>query len=262
MVNVKFSYGIILLKSNLKFKCSNIRIDIIKRNVIDYKNFSDIFSSKDDIEILMVKKKYTIGYSTFVTGNYEINKVDLYNIFDNMNLSEISNIKELTYNEIFHNFWYKDNTEENFKKYYKKYKKFTQSNLYKDVLNKKYSIDDKREWEFPKGRKKNYEENDLECAFREFKEETGISLDNKYIINEINPVIERIQGTDGKTYVYKYFICCIDYDLNFDIDNVELDDISFFNFKDALNIIKNKYIDRKKILTGLYAYLKEKYFNN
>jgi 8-oxo-dGTP pyrophosphatase MutT (NUDIX family) len=40
------------------------------------------------------------------------------------------------------------------------------------------------EWEFPKGRK-NYQERDIDCALREFEEETGISKENINIIENV-----------------------------------------------------------------------------
>ena len=58
-----------------------------------------------------------------------------------------------------------------------------------------------------KGRKnKKITETDLQCAMREFKEETGISSDKYTIINNIEPLTEIFTGTDGALYKYVYFI--------------------------------------------------------
>jgi len=43
------------------------------------------------------------------------------------------------------------------------------------------------EWEFPKGRR-NYQENDLACALREFEEETGYSKNDINISSKYNPL--------------------------------------------------------------------------
>ena len=61
------------------------------------------------------------------------------------------------------------------------------------------------EWEFPKGRK-NKDEMDLECALREFEEETGISKDKLTIFDNIEPVYETINGSNGKQYKIIYYI--------------------------------------------------------
>jgi 8-oxo-dGTP pyrophosphatase MutT (NUDIX family) len=39
------------------------------------------------------------------------------------------------------------------------------------------------EWEFPKGRR-NYQEKDLDCAIREFEEETGLIIKNSHVIEQ------------------------------------------------------------------------------
>ena len=43
----------------------------------------------------------------------------------------------------------------------------------KDLIDKSTTRWEETEWEFPKGRR-NFKEKDLECALREFEEETGI----------------------------------------------------------------------------------------
>jgi ADP-ribose pyrophosphatase YjhB (NUDIX family) len=61
------------------------------------------------------------------------------------------------------------------------------------------------EWEFPKGRR-NYQEKDLDCAIREFEEETGISKYNINVIENIMPFEEIFVGSNHKAYKHKYFL--------------------------------------------------------
>ena len=61
------------------------------------------------------------------------------------------------------------------------------------------------EWEFPKGRR-NYKEKDLDCALREFEEETGISASKLNIIENVLPFEETFIGTNHKSYKHKYFL--------------------------------------------------------
>ena len=61
------------------------------------------------------------------------------------------------------------------------------------------------EWEFTKGRR-NYQEKDLDCAIREFEEETGISKHNINIIENIMPFEEIFVGSNHKAYKHKYFL--------------------------------------------------------
>lgn len=78
-------------------------------------------------------------------------------------------------------------------------------------------------WVFPKGRKSNkMVETDIQCAFREFHEETSFSLNkiNHKIMNE-EPVSEYYIGTNSKKYCTHYFIVKIDEKLIFKYINIQ-----------------------------------------
>lgn len=62
------------------------------------------------------------------------------------------------------------------------------------------------EWGFPKGRR-NYQENEYECAMREFSEETGISCgDHLKLVNNLFPLEEVFIGSNYRSYKHKYFL--------------------------------------------------------
>lgn len=65
------------------------------------------------------------------------------------------------------------------------------------------------QWGFSKGRKFSTE-TELECALREFEEETTISREHLQILN-INPYEENYTGTDGKLYRSVFFTAYIPY---------------------------------------------------
>ena len=64
-------------------------------------------------------------------------------------------------------------------------------------------------WGFSKGRK-HIHESELECAIREFEEETTISRDLIQVL-QINPYEELYTGTDGKLYRTVYYVAYIPY---------------------------------------------------
>lgn len=78
----------------------------------------------------------------------------------------------------------------------------------KDFVNESTSEWKETEWEFPKGRR-NQKEKDLECALREFEEETGIPKEQIYIIENVLPFEETFIGTNYKSYKHKYFLAFI-----------------------------------------------------
>jgi 8-oxo-dGTP pyrophosphatase MutT (NUDIX family) len=63
-------------------------------------------------------------------------------------------------------------------------------------------------WGFPKGRK-NSGEKSLDCALREFEEETTISRQNIQLICR-KAIVEFYHGTNGKKYCTNYFIATMD----------------------------------------------------
>lgn len=63
-------------------------------------------------------------------------------------------------------------------------------------------------WAFPKGRR-NSNETDIECALREFEEETTISK-HKLEIKRINPLEDFYIGTDGRSYRTVYYLAKIE----------------------------------------------------
>jgi 8-oxo-dGTP pyrophosphatase MutT (NUDIX family) len=75
----------------------------------------------------------------------------------------------------------------------------------KQLLENSTTSWNETEWEFPKGRK-NYQERDIDCALREFEEETGISKENIKIIENVLPFEEMYVGSNHKIYKHKYFL--------------------------------------------------------
>lgn len=61
------------------------------------------------------------------------------------------------------------------------------------------------EWEFPKGRMQQGE-TDIECALREFEEETHISINTINVVYNICPFEEVYKGSNDKMYQITYFL--------------------------------------------------------
>lgn len=185
-------------------------------------------SDKNGIEILMVKRSTTYYFCEFVSGHYrKQNTQHLVNLFNNMTYNEKMDILSLK----FQNLWYRiymenpdkvffqgGNTESIWAaSYIKKKTKFDTSFLQdggkklKSLISSSKNVD--TPWEYPKGRKNNKDENDINTAIREFHEETGVEPTKYNILWHINPYIETY--TDfGITYqnIYYYAIAIGDWD--------------------------------------------------
>ena len=115
------------------------------------------------------------------------------------------------------------------------------------------------EWGFPKGRK-NFKETNLECACREFGEETGLSDTDFKIFNNISPIEEIFTGTDGIVYKYVYYVAgLLNDNISLDIQKLsdlgEVGDIGWFNYDEAFNNIRPYHVARLHILTNFHLHL-------
>ena len=117
------------------------------------------------------------------------------------------------------------------------------------------------EWEFPKGRR-NMNENDFECAKREFNEETNYDTNDYDIINNISPFTEEFLGENNVRYKYIYFIGKLNnYDkiLSLDPNNneqiTEIKDIKWLSKKEALNKCRDYHMSRKKLINNIFNFI-------
>jgi ADP-ribose pyrophosphatase YjhB (NUDIX family) len=195
------------------------------------------------IEILLIKKRYSYYYLTFVMGYYKKGDLKyLKYLFDNMSYSEKIDILSMQYSQMWYRIWlnnpekyyniidvYKDT---NFSKYPLE-GKFSASEIYKNYICLKNrfeknflkddghllqsliqkSTDAEVLWEIPKGSKNHvhgnsYEvlpETNIDCAMREFFEETSIKNDKYKVLYDVEPIIESFIDND---IIYKmvYYI--------------------------------------------------------
>jgi 8-oxo-dGTP pyrophosphatase MutT (NUDIX family) len=121
----------------------------------------------------------------------------------------------------------------------------------------KYERWEEPEWGFPKGRR-NYQENDYECAIREFTEETGYN--NKHLINiqNILPFEEIFTGSNYKSYKHKYYLAYLDGDNNNDIithKNFEVSKIEWKTYEQVLESIRYYNLEKKRMIINIHTML-------
>jgi len=270
------SWGIILLdvssftdkiikhkKINLKHKIPNICL----QNKNDLEKISTYMQN---IKFLLIQRRHSIGFMDFIRGKYKIDNVDQINsLFQYMHETEIELLKIKTFEELWKEIWNNDKIRiENIKKEYiiaqEKFNKLKNSISGVDVeLNLDFYIKNIKplysflEWGFPKGRK-DKNETTLDCALREFSEETNINLENINIINELEPIEENLIGTNGIKYRHIYYIAEIKKNTNLEIqNNNEIGNIGFFQYNTAQNLLRDYHIEKKNILEQIYMYYLE-----
>jgi len=207
----------------------------------------------DKYEYLLIQRKDSLGYVDFLRGKYnEHNDYQLTNIILEMTDEEIDSIKQSRYKDLWDKLWNKVN---------EKYEQKNEDKFNYIKENKHYLLKTNSwiepEWGFPKGRR-NFKEKDLECALREFEEETGYNKTHLKIVKNLNPFDEIFTGSNFKSYKHKYFLAKIDYEDSLNEQNFqksEIGNMGWFSYEEAIQKIRPYNIEKIELLTSLHDLL-------
>ena len=208
----------------------------------------------NDFKYLMIRRKDSFGICDFYRCKYQINSIDfIQNIIDEMTISE----KEMLINNLINN-----NFNEGQLRKFNNLKLLFKENYEIDLdlvelLRQSKTRYSEPEWGFPKGRRNN-QEKDLECALREFNEETGISIGDIKLLENVIPYEEIFIGSNLKSYKHKYYLAYSDKELN--LENYQQSEVSQIEFKtlnDCLNTIRPYNLEKKQLLININKALQE-----
>ncbi len=116
------------------------------------------------------------------------------------------------------------------------------------------------EWEIPKGRRKNYE-NNKDCAIREFGEETNIGFSSYQLINNIIPLVEEYKGINSVRYKHVYYLGEIDTLINLEVNMenkdqyTEIKDIQWLTEEECYQKIRHYDSNKKKVIEKVFQFL-------
>jgi len=226
--------------------------------------------SSNGLQFLMLRRKDSFGYIDFVRGKYSpYNIYQMQNIVDEMSNSEKERILTKPFEELWKNMWGETANVNQFKS------EETSSAKKMEIIRNGVNVNDtvitlknmieksttnwvETEWEFPKGRR-NHKEKDLECALREFEEETGISQTKITVIENVLPFEEIYIGTNHKSYKHKYFLAYSN-DLKDFLDNFQVTEVSKLDWKtidECLESIRPYNLEKRKLIVNINKVLQE-----
>ncbi len=228
--------------------------------------------NNNQIEYLMIRRKDSFGYIDLLRGKYVLTNIEqIQNIFNEMSTDEKNRIKDNDFITLWKNMWgetilnsqYK-NEELSSQKKFENLKEGINQDISNNIINAEYFINnshtkwDETEWEFPKGRR-NHMEKDLQCALREFEEETGISKDYIKIIDNIIPFEEIFIGSNHKSYKHKYFLAYSDANLDnlSNFQKTEVSKLEWKNLEQCLTSIRPYSLEKKRIIQNVNKILEE-----
>lgn len=237
-------------------------------------------------QFLIVRRRNTFGFIDFIRGKYIINDYDhLVKMFYEMCMFEKRILLHYSFETLWKIMWdphinmnifngeelphfeFTKIDENNYKSEElsskKKFENIKQGiqmmvNNKNTFVDLEYLINNSKsnwletEWEFPKGRK-NMNEKDIDCALREFEEETGIPKTSIQVINNITPFEEIFMGSNHKTYRYKYFLAYSDDNLSmFEKETIgEVSKVEWKTFDECIKSIRDYHYEKINIITHI-----------
>ena len=218
-------------------------------------------------EYLLIRRKHTLGFIDFIRGKYSVyNRYYISNMIFQMTNDEKEMLKTMSFDDIWFNIWEKP---ANFS-HYKNEETVSKEkfNQLKHGINGEYTLTDlvntclsvwtEPEWGFPKGRR-NYNETDLDCAIREFNEESGFQLSKMNVVNNILPFEENFCGSNYKMYKHKYYLTYMDYESSNKIASLsnEISDIKWKPYTECYTSIRPYNLEKKRMLSNIDILLKK-----
>lgn len=221
-----------------------------------------------EIKYIMIQRKDSLSFMEFVRGKYNIDD-DKYiiKLIEYMTDSEKKLLLTNNFEQIWNYTWCQINqgTFKHTKEYIDSKNKFeiimNDSNI-KSILSVKNfnnNNESEQEWGFPKGRKK-LKEADIDCAVREFCEETQLNKNDIEIDKNIIPFQEIFFGTNNILYKHVYYVAKIINDnAEIQLDNTcieqirEIRSLKWFSDEEVLNHIKNHNTERIKIFKKAHS---------
>lgn len=171
-------------------------------------------------EYLMIQRKDSVCFIEFLRGKYSLsNKPYMLTLFQNMTQHERNIINTNAFEDIWSLVWNKSHRV--FSDHHISREKFNtlktgiidaDTDIVFDIqfiLNNTTSVMPEQQWEFPKGRRSIHETN-VDCAVREFEEETGVNRSCICMSNKYNPMYMDKLGCNGILYRSMLFVAkCI-----------------------------------------------------
>jgi 8-oxo-dGTP pyrophosphatase MutT (NUDIX family) len=225
-------------------------------------------------QFLMIRRKDGFGFMEFIGGRYSLSNIgQIQNIIDEMSIPEKRRILEESYEDLCKFTWGGQNL-------YRKHEE-TSSHKKFELLRSGVTVNDEfitlqmlvdksetawseAEWEFPKGRR-NSQEKDIECALREYSEETGYSVDDIEIIDNLQPFEETFIGSNYKAYKHKYYLAKLkttpveggDKECMQRYQKTEVSKLRWATCEECLRLIRPYNVEKKQIIQNINAMLSE-----
>ena len=210
---------------------------------------------------LMICRKDSIGYIEFLRGKYPLyNRDYIQTLVDEMTLDEKEKILSSSFDDLWGELWSEyiglqyRNEEKHSREKFKQIKRGI--NIYDEeqydleiIIKDSNTKWETPEWGFPKGRR-NYQETDITCAYREFMEETGLCKNEIEMVTNMQPFEEIFVGSNFKSYKHKYYLSILKSNNNNtnEYQKTEVSDMKWLCLEDCLQKIRPYNLEKRDII--------------
>jgi 8-oxo-dGTP pyrophosphatase MutT (NUDIX family) len=239
------SYGLIAVK----YSNDDCNTSLFSKNI-------NLNNGNDSIQFLLIQRKDSLSFVEFIRGKYNPYEEDyIARLIRGMTILEQQNLLNKSFNELWCNLWgessnvktHKNDNDTSEKKY------LVIKDRLPELIAKNPSKWDEPEWGFPKGRRNPYE-SDINCAIREFQEETGLLKSDFTIIQNTYPISETFFGSNQVHYCHKYYIaiCNKSTEVKMNISDPhmarEIGAIKWCSLDEAISKIRPDNVEKREIL--------------
>ena len=235
-------------------------------------------SSNQGLKYLMIRRKDSFGYIDLLRGKYIQHNVEqLQNIFNEMSVGEREKIRTNNFETLWKQMWgdipqgsqYRSEEFASQKKFdtlrngiQLSFSDPKEMVSLETLISNSTTTWKETEWEFPKGRR-NFQEKDIDCAIREFEEETGFCKKDLTIIENVVPFEEIFIGSNHKSYKHKYFLAYMDMNKNVEPEALcnyqqsEVSKIEWKSLEECLESIRPYNLEKKQLIININKVLQE-----
>ena len=203
--------------------------------------------------LLMIRRKDSMSFAEFMRGKYEPTNIEYTGrLIGNMTISEQALLVGSSFEEIWRSLWGDDHMGGDFAL---SQAKFAQVDLAALVANNPSTYEEP-EWGFPKGRRIRGE-SDVDCAIREFGEETNISRDIYTVLKNIR-LEETFEGLNGIAYRHIYFVALLQHPERINLTQKftpmqrrEISGIAWKTFDECTSLVRPHHVERAAMIQNL-----------
>ena len=243
-------------------------VNMLKYNTKGNRHLGKMNAYNDRVRFLLVQRKHSLGFLEFMRGRYDPAAYKgVIRLFELMSEGEIASLRDDDFDTLWTKVWRKTAHlklyEDEYTMSKKKFMSMKESDGTEGVLPLSFYVSNigpkyaTPEWGFPKGRRAHHEKN-LDCAMREFEEETNYCNGDYCVLDNVLPVKEVFYGTNSVLYKHIYYVGYLlneEKRLTIEKNNNEIGAIGWFTYTEAVNLIRCYHNEKKKVLNEIFKYV-------